>query len=118
MKLIFGGASSPGIYDELAKVFLWSVMALTKTPKYAVEQHLDDVISVGPPGQDSPVFNFFNTYMEEAKKCGIRLDDSGNRDKCQSPDTIFTGLGVCFDTERWVWWLKEHKLARKVEIES
>ena len=112
LKLIFGGVSSPGIYDELAKVFLWCVMLLSRMPRYAVEQHLDDVIAVGLPGEDSPVFTFFRMYQEEARKCGIRLDASGNVEKCQSPATTFVGLGVCFDTVRWVWWLKQDKLAR------
>ena len=44
MRLMFGTKSSPGIYDELHKAFLFSTIDLT--PEFTredVEQHLDDV---------------------------------------------------------------------------
>lgn len=108
--LIFGAVSSPGIYDQLAKLFLWCVMLLVGMPRDQVEQHLDDVLGVGLPGEEGVVHDFYRAYREEAGKCGIKIDSSGSRDKCQAPDTTFIGLGVCFDTVRWVWWLKEDKL--------
>ena len=49
LKLIFGGRSSPGIFYDLAKVFLWCCMALSGMPRYAVEQHIDDLLGVGLP---------------------------------------------------------------------
>ena len=81
-------------------------------PRYLAEQHLDDVIAIGPPGPDSCVHRFFATYIREAERVGVRLDQSGNREKCQAPATEFVGLGVCFNTESWTWWIEEKKLAR------
>jgi hypothetical protein len=116
LMLMFGVSSSAGIYDQLAKVFLWCCMRLARMPRYLVEQHLDDVIAVGPPGPESCVHRFFSTYVTEAEKVGVRLDKSGNREKCQAPDTQFVGLGVCFNTESWTWWIESKKLARILNI--
>ena len=37
MKLIFGSKSSPGIFDEMAKVFLWCTMTLSGLPRGQVQ---------------------------------------------------------------------------------
>ena len=114
-RLMFGTKSSPGIYDELHKAFLYPVIAMT--PRFCrrdVEQHLDDVLGVGLPEENpyGSVDAFFNTYIEEAGKVGFRLDESGNRDKLQPPDTVCTALGVEFDTKSWTWRFKEDKMSR------
>ena len=114
-RLIFGSRSSPGIYDELHKTFIYSVVELT--PQFTredVEQHLDDVLGVGPPeeNQEASVDAFFRIYKEEAMKVGFKLDGSGNRDKVQPPGTKCTALGVEFDTVEWTWRYKADKLAR------
>ena len=110
---MFGSRSSPGIYDELHKCFLYSVIELTPGfGRLDVEQHLDDVLGVGPPGEDSPVHTFFSKYKEEAAKVGFRLDSSGNRDKVQPPETTCTALGVEFCTVTFTWRYKADKLAR------
>ena len=67
LKLMFGTRSSPGIFDELAKVFLWCCMEISEMSKKAVEQHIDDVLGVGFPNRDSAVWRFHLTYVEEAK---------------------------------------------------
>jgi hypothetical protein len=111
--LRFGTRSSPGIYDELHKCFLFAVIELTRgITREDVEQHLDDVLGVGPPGDDSPVHDFFRIYREEAAKVGIKLDTSGSREKVQAPATTVTALGVEFDTVAWTWRYKMGKLAR------
>ena len=115
MRLIFGSKSSPGIYDELHKCFLYSVVGLTPGfTREDVEQHLDDVLGVGPPevNEEASVDKFFTNYKEEAEKAGFKLDKSGNRDKVQPPDTKCTALGVEFDTVSWTWKYKADKLAR------
>ena len=110
---MFGTRSSPGIYDELHKCFLFSVIELTPgVTRQDVEQHLDDVLCVGPPTEDSPVHAFFEKYREEAAKVGFRLDASGNRDKVQPPDTSVTALGVEICTTTFTWRYKSDKLAR------
>ena len=120
-RLMFGSKSAPGIYDELHKAFLWPVIKLT--PKFSrrdVEQHLDDVLGVGPPKEDPNVSvdAFFRNYKDEANKVGFRLDSSGNRDKVQPPNTVCTALGVEFNTETWTWRYKEDKLARILDTLS
>ena len=114
-RLMFGSKSAPGIYDDLHKAFLEPVIKIT--PKFSrrdVEQHLDDVLGVGPPEEDpeASVDAFFRNYKEEASRVGFRLDSSGNRDKVQPPDTVCTALGVEFNTRTWTWRYKEDKLAR------
>ena len=114
-RLMFGSKAAPGIYDELHKAFLEPVIKMTpKFSKSDVEQHLDDVLGVGPSKEDqtASVDAFFNNYKREAEKVGFRLDNSGNRDKVQPPDTVCTALGVEFDTKSWTWKYKEDKLAR------
>ena len=114
-RLIFGSRSSPGIYDELHKCFLYSVVGLTPGfTREDVEQHLDDVLGVGPPvaNGEASVDKFFENYRKEAEKVGFRLDKSGNRDKVQPPDTKCTALGVEIDTMAWTWRYKADKLAR------
>lgn len=117
LMLIFGTKSSPGIYDDLAKVILECSRLLAGMPRYLVCQHLDDVLGIGPPGVDSCVWNFFNTYMKEASKVGVRMESPGvNRDKCQEPDTTVLALGVCFCTTTWTWWVREDKLGRILHL--
>ena len=113
LRLMFGTRSSPGIYDELHKCFLYSVIELTPgMTREDAEQHLDDVLGVGPPEEGSSVYAFFEKYKEEAAKVGFKLDTSGNRDKVQPPDTVVTALGVEFDTVTFTWRYKADKLAR------
>ena len=114
-RLMFGSRSAPGIYDALHKAFLYPVIRLTpKFSKQDVEQHLDDVLGVGPPREDptASVDAFFSNYKKEAARVGFRLDSSGSRDKVQPPDTVCTALGVEFDTKTWTWRYKQDKLAR------
>ena len=112
-RLMFGTRSSPGIYDDLHKCFLYSVIELSPgMTRNDVEQHLDDVLGVGPEGEDSPVHGFFRKYKEEAAAVGIKLDKSGNRDKVQPPDTVCVALGVEFDMVAWTWRYKKDKLSR------
>ena len=81
--LMFGTRSSPGLYDELHKAFLSSVVKLTPDMlKNQVEQHLDDVLGVGLPWVDEQrsVDAFFRIYKEEALRVGFKIDQSGNTD--------------------------------------
>ena len=48
LALVFGAISSPGIYDDLAKVVLGIALLRARFPRELVSQHLDDVVSVGP----------------------------------------------------------------------
>ena len=111
MRLMFGTKSSPGIYDELHKTYLHSIIEMTPDfSKDDVEQHLDDVLGVGPAEVDESksVDAFFRIYLEEASRVGFRVDSKGDTDKVQPPSTVCTALGVMFDTVAWTWNLKDN----------
>ena len=111
-RLMFGTRSSPGIFDNLATCFLNCVVNLTPGfTRQFVEKHLDDVLGIGFPGVESPVHRFYENYVAEADKVGIKLDKSGNREKVQPPDTTVIALGVMFDTVKWEWRIKPERLA-------
>ena len=115
LSLMFGTRSSPGIYDELHKAFISSVVKLSPDmPKNQVEQHLDDVLAIGFPEKDNTrsVDAFFRTYLEEAKKVGFKVDQSGDKNKVQPPEHTVVALGVVFDSVAWTWGFKPEKLAR------
>ena len=44
--LVFGGISSPGIYDDPAKVIVALVCIMAGFPRELVQQHLDDMMVV------------------------------------------------------------------------
>ena len=49
-------------------------------------RYLDDVLAVS--GEDSTVLEkIYQTYKTTAIQVGVRLDRSGNRAKCQGPNT-------------------------------
>ena len=61
-------------------VFPFSVIGITKGfSRDDVEQHLDDFIRVGSLEEDGPVDHFFQNYLEETDKAGVKIDSSGNR---------------------------------------
>jgi hypothetical protein len=51
--LIFGAASSAGIFDATAKVILRVVCSLAAFPRDQVCQHLDDICAAAAQGSDS-----------------------------------------------------------------
>ena len=72
LMLVFGAISSPGIFDDLAKVIVGLAIIMSGIPKELVQQHLDDVVAVGPP--NGVIINKFdNAYREVCDKTGIKL---------------------------------------------
>ena len=47
LKLVFGTISSPGIYDDLAKVVFWIARMRVSYPARLTQQHLDDTFGCG-----------------------------------------------------------------------
>ena len=86
-KLIFGGTSSPGIYNRFAGLFLFLCVRKTRGMKAKdAARYLDDVMAVGPNGSEI-LRDFYNQYRTTAAQIGLRLDKSGNKAKCQPPET-------------------------------
>ena len=100
---MFGGTSSPGIYDRFAGLFLFLCVRKTRgmESKDAV-RYLDDVMAVGPNGSKI-LRDFYDQYRATAEQIELRLEKSENKTKCQSPQMTVVALEVLFDTEAWTW---------------
>ena len=110
--LVFGGISSPGLYDRLAKVILWIALELAGFPHHLCIQHLDDVCAASPENSEA-VDIFYNTYRDVCKQVGVELADPNDPDKAFPPTTQGIVLGICYDTEEGsngTWFLREDKM--------
>jgi hypothetical protein len=112
--LIFGTASSPGIYDHLAKVVLDLCLRASGFPREWVIQHLDDVCAAAPRGSNA-LERFDKTYAEMARGLGVKLAPRDSPDKAFGPCTSGTVLGVHYDTVSWTWGIPREKLAKLAE---
>jgi hypothetical protein len=116
--LIFGAASSVGIYDRAAKAVLDIVLRVSKFPRQQVCQHLDDVCAAAPEGSVQLAV-FEKAYRDVASQIGVKLAPTDDPEKAFSPCTSGTVLGVTYNTETWSWCIPEAKLARViVQIEE
>ena len=105
----FGGVSSAGIFDNLAKVVKALAILKAMMDKRLVQQVLDDVVACGPRGSGM-VARFYAAYREVADLLGVSLADESDPEKAFGASSSGKVLGVMYDLERWVWWLSEDKL--------
>ncbi len=111
LMLIFGGASSAGIYDRLAKTVLDFVLRYAKfSPDMAI-QYLDDVCAAAPYGCMS-LAAFEAAYRAIAADVGVKLAPTTDPEKAFCGATAGVILGVKYDTKTWTWSIPEDKLAR------
>ena len=110
--LVFGAASSPGIYDRVAKTVLDIVLRLTGFDRAAVCQHLDDVCAAAPPEEASKLRNFEDCYRRVCAQIGVKLAPADDIDKGFSLVTRGVVLGVEYDTVAWTWALPPDKAVR------
>ena len=111
--LVFGGVSSAGLFDRLAKLILWIALVHAHFPEHLVAQHLDDVCGASPKGTDS-VDRFYKAYRDVCDAIGVDLADPSDPDKAFPPTTNGIVLGICYDTEEGIngtWYLREDKMA-------
>ena len=99
--LIFGSASSAGIFDDLAKVILDLVCRGANFPAHMVCQHLDDICAAD--NNLARISKFDNTFKEFANFTGIKLAPRENPDKSFAPSKSGTVFGINYDTETWTW---------------
>jgi hypothetical protein len=111
LMLIFGGASSAGLYDRLAKTVLDIVVRASKFPPKMVIQYLDDVCAAAPRGCSS-LSKFVSVYREIAEEIGVQLAPLTDPDKAFNQSTQGVVLGVHYDTVSWTWSIPQEKLAR------
>ena len=111
--LIFGSASSAGIFDDLAKVLLDLVCRGSNFPKHMTCQHLDDICAAS--AKLAEISHFDKTFADFAALVGVKLAPRDNPDKSFAPAKNGTVFGVWYDTEEWTWQLPEDRLVRLVE---
>ena len=112
--LVFGAASSPGIYDWLAKLVLDLAVKLSGFPRSMVCQYLDDVCAA--MRADSPrLQQFREAYFSVSEQLGVRLSPEDDPDKAFAPRTSGVVLGVHYDTVSWTWSIPGDKLRRLEE---
>ena len=109
--LVFGTASSPGLYDRFAKVVLDLALAVSKFPRDMVCQYLDDVCAAAPAGS-AALEQFRVAYQQVAAHLGVKLASEDDPDKAFAPTTVGTVLGVRYDTVAWTWSIPDDKLGR------
>ena len=111
--LVFGGISSPGLYDRLAKLVLWIALTMAQFPHHLCVQHLDDVCGASPAKSDA-IDKFYASYREVCEDIGVDLADPNDPDKAFPPTTRGIVLGICYDTDEGfngTWYLREDKMA-------
>jgi hypothetical protein len=108
---VFGAISSPGIYDDLAKVVLAIALLKSGLPAQLVSQHLDDVVAVGPHNT-SAIWDFDRAYREVCDYVGVSLADRSDKDKSFAPSHEGLVLGVWYDTKDFTWSIRNDKLSR------
>ena len=107
--LIFGSASSAGIFDAVAKVLIFIVITKSGLHSDFVIQHLDDCCAAGPVGTDL-CKSFDDTFSLVAKEVGVVLAPRDQPDKSFGPSTSGTVLGVFYNTQDWTWGIPSKKL--------
>jgi hypothetical protein len=113
LKLVFGSRSSAGIYDRLAKLVLWLVLAYSRFPPEMVAQYLDDVCGAAPSSCNS-INRLETAYRAVADLIGVQLASTDDPDKAFSPCTAGVVLGVYYDTVAWTWRIPTEKLNRLI----
>ena len=109
LALVFGGASSAGLYDRLAKIVLHIVIKRANFRADWLIQHLDDVCAAAPAGSRALEL-FDQEYINTAQELGVRLASRSDPEKSFGPSTHGTVLGVTYDTVDWTWQLPPAKL--------
>ena len=109
--LIFGCASSAGIFDRLAKIVVHIAATKSGFPVKQICQHLDDCCAAAAPNSD--LLEIFDaTFAEVAETIGVKLAPREDPDKSFGPSQKGLVLGVIYDTVSWTWSLPHEKLSR------
>ena len=108
--LVFGCASSAGLFDRLAKLVLHIVLSEADFPKTQVSQYLDDCCACSASLED--ITRYDNAFFEVANRLGIELASRDDPDKSFGPSTCGVILGIWYDTTAWVWAYPNEKLIR------
>ncbi len=111
--LVFGTASSVGIFDRAAKLVLRIVL------RYAqVCQHLDDVCAASSKQDADKLHRLEKVYRMVSESVGVALCGTEDPEKAFSPCTRGLVLGVVYDTEEWTWQIPPEKVTRLTPSDS
>lgn len=109
--LIFGCASSAGIFDRLAKIVVHIVAVKSCFPMRQICQHLDDCCATAP--ENSNILEVFDaTFENVAALIGVKLAPRNDPEKSFAPSQRGLVLGIVYDTVTWTWSLNHEKLSR------
>ena len=109
--LIFGCASSAGIFDRLAKIVVHIVASKSSFPAKQICQHLDDCCATAAE-HTNILEHFDEIFTEVAETIGVKLAPRDDPDKSFGPKQSGLVLGVIYDTVTWTWSLPYEKLSR------
>jgi hypothetical protein len=109
--LIFGSASSAGIFDDAAKVVLDLVCRKANFPRHMVCQHLDDVCAAYSATEADKLFQFDKAFSDIAATIGVQLAPRDDPEKSFAPTTHGIVFGIHYDTISWTWAVPIDKLA-------
>ena len=112
--LIFGSASSAGIFDDLAKLVLDLVCRSAKFPSDMICQHLDDICAAAS-ADSTELHKFDEVFQKIAAHIGVQLAPRDDPEKSFAPAKKGTIFGVNYDTDEWTWSIPPNKLARILE---
>jgi hypothetical protein len=113
--LIFGSASSAGIFDDVAKLVLDLVCRRASFPRNMVCQHLDDVCAAAAAGSTA-LHRLDTAFQEIAGDLGVELAPRDDPEKSFAPSTQGVIFGVFYDTVNWTWSIPADKLARTCNL--
>lgn len=113
--LIFGGVSSAGIFDRLAKVVLFIVIHKSGFRADMVCQHLDDCCAAAPSGSNI-LEHYDDTFTSVAQHLGVKLAPRDDPEKSFAPSQTGIILGIHYDTVKWTWALPQEKLLRLLHL--
>ncbi len=109
--LIFGSASSAGIFDDTAKLVLDLVCRRANFPRKMVCQHLDDVCAAAAAGSHA-LTALDAAFQELAAELGVELAPRDDPEKSFAPSTEGVVFGIHYDTVKWTWAVPPAKLSR------
>ena len=102
-----------GLYDRLAKVFLYIAITLSHQPRKQAMQIIDDAVACGTKLQ---VTKFYRKYREVAGDCGVLQAPEEDLKKAFSATQEGEVFGVMYNTCTFTWWLREDKLGVIVQM--
>ena len=108
--LVFGCASSAGLFDRLAKLVLHIVLHEADFPADSVAQYLDDCCAVS--ASFDSISRYDQTFFRVAKRLGVELASRDDPEKSFGPCTQGVVLGILYDTANWIWAYPTEKFVR------